>query len=91
MNSERRGKSDMKMGENFVFIDVESFVTVEEGIVVGWVISNEWTFIAQSRVISLTSNNELCMGHVQYVSVAILRAEWKVDFIIALVKFLTNL
>ena len=91
MNSERRGKSDMKMGENFVFIDVESFITVEEGIVVGWVISNEWTFIAQSRVISLTSNNGLCMGHVQYVSVAILRAEWKVDFIIALVKFLTNL
>ena len=52
MNSKRRGKSDMKMGENFVFIDVENFVTVEEGIVVGWVISNEWTFIAQSRVIS---------------------------------------
>ena len=91
MNSERRGKSDMKMGENFVFIDAESYVTVEEGIVVGWVISNEWTFIAQSKVISLTSNNVLCMGHVQYVSVAILRAEWKVDFIIALVKFLTNL
>ena len=91
MNSERRGKSDMKMGENFVFIDVESFVTVEEGIVVGWVISNEWTFIAQSRVISLTSNNELCMGHVQYVTAVILRDEWKVDFIISLVNSLTNL
>ena len=91
MNSEHRGKSDMKMGENFVFIDVESFVIVEECIVVGWVISNEWIFIAQSKVISLTSNNGLCMGHVQYVSVAILRAEWKVDFIISLVKFLTNL
>ena len=40
MNSERRGKSDMKMRQNFVFINVESFVTVEEGIAVGWVISN---------------------------------------------------
>ena len=74
-----------------MFIDVESFVTIEEGIIVGQVVSNEWTFIAQSKVISLTSNNGLCMVHVQYVPAAILRAEWKVDFIISLVKFLTKL
>ena len=74
-----------------MFIDVESFVTIEEGIIVGQVVSNEWNFIAQSKVISLTSNNELCMGHVQCVTAVILRDEWKVDFIISLVNSLTNL
>ena len=74
-----------------MFIDVESFVTIEEGIIVGQVVQNEWNFIAQSKVISLTSNNELCMGHVQYVTAVILRDEWKVDFIISLVNSLTNL
>ena len=48
-------------------------------------------YCAIKAIIFLTSNNGLCMGHVQYVPAAILRAEWKVDFIISLVKFLTKL
>lgn len=84
----------------FGFTDAESFMPVEEGIVVGWIISNEWTFIVYLRdrnfllvlrTISLASNNGLYMGHIWYAPATNLRAEWEIGSINFLVKLLVEL
>ena len=88
---EEFGNSDMKRGENFEFIDVESFVSIGEDIIRRRVIRVDETFIAYlrvrnffliSRAFSLASNSRLFMQHVRYAPVASLRAEWETGSII---------
>ena len=78
----RIGKSDMEMGGNFEFIDVESFVSIGEDVVVELFGVDEnfsaylkvRNFLLDSSAISLASNSRLFMGHVRYTPVVSLRA-----------------